>query len=93
MNKFTMYTEVQQDEITTYLAEQEELQKTSLDHLIGKSLTEEDVSLIVEGLEGYWEACKSALKCDLPEDEEKETRDTMQKLETLMSIFTAEENS
>ena len=92
MTKFTMYTEVQNDEITTYLAEQEELQQKDLGHLTGRPLTEEDVSLIVEGLDCYWEACKSALKCDLPEDEEKETRGIMQKLETIRYIFTAEED-
>ena len=91
MTKFTMYTEVQNDEITTYLAEQEELQQRDLGHLIGRPLTEEDVSLIVEGLDCYWEACKSALKNELPEDEEKETRDIMQKLETIENIFTKED--
>ena len=87
MNKFTMYTEAQNDEITTYLAEQEELQQRDLGHLTGRTLTEEEVVLIVEGLDCYWEACKSALKNELPEDEEKETRDVMQKLETIKSKF------
>ena len=91
MDCMYIYNEEQDSEITEYLAEQEEMQRRSLDHLIGKKLDKADIALIHDSLGIYWEHCKDSLKDCLPLDEEQTTRNEMTRLEKLMQIFTTKE--
>ena len=72
MKKFYLYNESQNGEITTYLAEEEERQQRSLNHLTPIVLDDLRTNLLLEAIECALDAYRTDLADSNYEDEDED---------------------